>query len=297
MVLRLPYTAGGNSEPLSFTKWFVRTALSYLSTAWYIVSHTFNLSTVESNPTMKNPLETIPYENLALSFLPVAIVVWILYRWSVGGGLAVYAVARMLIQLLLIGYVLAYIFESNSSLVVLAVLSVMLLAASWIALRPLPGQRGKHFLKALVSIIVGGATILALITQVVLNLEPWFNPAKVIPLAGMIFAGAMNAVSLAGERFYAELSRDASYEDARRTALSASLIPITNSLFAVGLVSLPGMMTGQILSGVEPLIAARYQIMVMCMLFGSSGISAACYLAWLRPLDDGVLSDRNGRTI
>lgn len=56
------------------------------------------------------------------------------------------------------------------------------------------------------------------------------------------------------------------------------MIPVINSLFAVGLVSLPGMMTGQILSGVSPLIAVRYQIMVMCMVFGAAGISAALFL-------------------
>ena len=67
-------------------------------------------------------------------------------------------------------------------------------------------------------------------------------------------------------------------EKAKAIALRTSLIPITNMLIAVGLVSVPGMMTGQILSGVSPLIAVRYQIMVMCMIFGSSGISAAVFL-------------------
>ncbi|MFY0650995.1 MAG: ABC transporter permease [Cyclobacteriaceae bacterium] len=61
------------------------------------------------------------------------------------------------------------------------------------------------------------------------------------------------------------------------------MIPITNSLFAVGLVSLPGMMTGQILSGISPLIAVHYQIMVMCMAFGSAGISAAIFLILSKP--------------
>jgi len=92
----------------------------------------------------------------------------------------------------------------------------------------------------------------------------------------------MNSISLAGERVTAELSRDVSYNEARSIALQASLIPITNSLLAVGLVSLPGMMTGQILSGVSPLIAARYQIMVMCMTFGSAGLSAAIFLALIK---------------
>ena len=60
------------------------------------------------------------------------------------------------------------------------------------------------------------------------------------------------------------------------------MIPVINSLLAVGLVSLPGMMTGQILSGVSPLVASRYQIMVMCMIFASAGISTALFLAMIR---------------
>ena len=88
----------------------------------------------------------------------------------------------------------------------------------------------------------------------------------------------MNSVSLGAERLESELARETGYRDARRLAYQASLIPLLNSLLAVGLVSLPGMMTGQILSGVEPLIAVRYQIMVMCMLTGASGISTAIYL-------------------
>jgi len=94
----------------------------------------------------------------------------------------------------------------------------------------------------------------------------------------MVFAGAMNSVSLAAERFESEIGRNISVSEARRIALSAALIPIINSLFAVGVVALPGMMTGQILSGISPLIAAKYQIVVMSMLFGVSGLSAALYL-------------------
>ena len=99
-----------------------------------------------------------------------------------------------------------------------------------------------------------------------------------IPLGGMIFANCMNSISLAAERLESELKQGQPYEKAKVIALRTSLIPITNMLLAVGLVSLPGMMTGQILSGVSPLIAVRYQIMVMCMIFGSSGISAAVFL-------------------
>ena len=119
-----------------------------------------------------------------------------------------------------------------------------------------------------------------LVTQVVLQMEPWYLPRYMIPLAGMVFANAMTAVSLAAERLYAELEHTSDWEKARLIAYQAAMIPVINSLFAVGLVSIPGMMTGQILSGVSPLIAARYQIMVMCMIFSSAGISTALFL-WL----------------
>jgi len=192
----------------------------------------------------------------------------------------------MLVQLLLIGYVLTYIFESDRIGVVLIVLTVMLFTASWISLRPLRSRSGSIYLKALVSISIGGVLTLILVPQGVLNLEPWYRPQFVIPLAGMIFANSMNTLSLSAERFESELERRVDYTEARRIALRAALIPLTNMLFAVGLVSLPGMMTGQILSGVEPLVAARYQIMVMCMIFGSGGISAACFLVMSKPVSE-----------
>ena len=227
---------------------------------------------------MNTSIQTISFSGLFWAFLPTIIVMIILYRWALEANTALYAVARMLIQLLLIGYVLTYIFEADHGGVIVLVLTIMLSAASWIALRPLRNKQPYVYWKALCAILVGGVLTLALVTQVVLAVQPWFLPRYVVPLAGMIFASCMNAVSLAAERFEAERDRDNSYIEARNTALHSSLIPVTNSLFAVGLVSLPGMMTGQILSGVSPLVAAKYQIMVMCMIFGASGISAAFYL-------------------
>ena len=231
---------------------------------------------------MNNSVQTIPFANLILVFIPAVAVVGILWKWGIGYGNSLYAIFRMLIQLLLIGYFLIFIFKSDSYLIVAGVLAVMLFASSWIALRTVKIPRRVLYLKSFCSISVGGGLILLLITQGVLNLQPWYLPSYVIPLAGMIFASAMNSVSIALERLNAEVERDGPYDKARVIALRASLIPITNSLFAVGLVSLPGMMTGQILSGISPFIAARYQIMVMCMIFGSAGISSACFLALVR---------------
>ena len=123
---------------------------------------------------------------------------------------------------------------------------------------------------------------LVLTTQLIIDVTPWYDPRYLIPLAGMIFSNSMNSVSIAAERYAAEMNNGQKEESARRTAFQAALIPLVNSLMAVGLVSLPGMMTGQVLAGVSPLIAARYQIMVMCVLFGAAVLSAVCYLSWAR---------------
>lgn len=227
---------------------------------------------------MSHSIQDISLLNLSLAFIPTIFVLAILYKWHMSYGNAIYAIVRMLIQLLIIGYLLVFIFNTKSAWIVAAILLVMVIASSWIALGVTKKHQAKLFRYALLSIAIGGGINLLIVTQAVLLLEPWYEPRYVIPLAGMIFANAMNTVSLAVERLNAELVNGAGYEKARSVAFQAAMIPIINSLFAVGLVSLPGMMTGQILSGVSPLVAVRYQIVVMCMIFSSAGISSAIFL-------------------
>ena len=225
-------------------------------------------------------VSSISLSALVIAFIPVAAVLVLLFVWSERSEAktSAYGVARMLLQLLAVGYVLNFIFATDSSLVVAGVLFVMLAAASWIALRTIAEQRAKLLLPAMSTIGVTSIAVLALITQGVLQVDPWYEPRVLLPLGGMVLSACMNAVSLAADRVESELAAGTGAKSSRRLALKTALIPVTNSLFAVGLVSLPGMMTGQILSGVSPLIAARYQIVVMCMLFGASGLAAAAYL-------------------
>ncbi len=224
------------------------------------------------------PIGQIPLSQLALIFIPVAVVVAIQWRWSLPYRDTLYGLSRMVVQLLAVGYILVFLFESESPLTVSAVLFVMITVSSWIALRPLGESRPRLYWIALLSITAGCVPVLMLATQLVIDVEPWYAPHYLIPLAGMIFANSMNPVSIAGERYQAELDHGQNPEKARYIAMQTAMIPLVNSLMAVGLVSLPGMMTGQVLSGVSPLIAARYQILVMCMLFSASGISVACFL-------------------
>lgn len=232
---------------------------------------------------IEKTLAIIELPQLALAFIPVLAVIFIQLNWSLPQKRTIHALVRMLVQLLLVGFFLGYIFESNSAWLVLILLIIMVLFSSWIALNNIEAPKSQLFQRAVLAISFSGALTLFIITQGVLQLSPWYHAQTLIPLAGMVFASGMNSVSLSGERFYSELTNKVSYEQARNTAFQASMIPNINALLAVGIVSLPGMMTGQILSGVSPFIAARYQIMVMCMIFASAGISSAYFLYLSKP--------------
>jgi putative ABC transport system permease protein len=229
-----------------------------------------------------NNIETIPLTNLAYTLIPVLVVIIILIKWRLKTTHALYAMGRMLVQLLAVGYVLNSIFASDSAVITLLILMVMLLFSSWIALGTVKENREQFFHQATFSLLIASGFTLSVIIIGVLQLDPWYQPRYIIPLGGMILANTMNTISLAAERFLAEMKNNNDSLQARNVAFNAALIPTINTLFAVGLVSLPGMMTGQILSGISPFIAARYQIMIMCVIFASSGISAACFLTLIR---------------
>ena len=227
-------------------------------------------------------MQTIPIIELSLVFIPTIFLLVIIFRWGIKGSVGIYANIRMVLQLLLVGYILTYVFEISQTIIIILVIFLMVDVSAWIALRSIEEKSVKIYLKFFISIGLPGLVLLGLVTQLVLKMQTWFEPSLVIPIAGMIFANSMNTVSLAAERFESEFKQEKDYIKARRIALDASLIPQINSLFAVGLVALPGMMTGQILSGVDPIIAVRYQIMVMWMTFGSGGLASVLYLTLRR---------------
>jgi len=150
----------------------------------------------------------VSLQGLVYAFLPALAVLFIMWRWQAGAGTGVHAMLRMLVQLLAIGYVLIYIFESDNYWVIAGVLTVMIAIASWIAVRPLGASRRPSWPNSLVAIGITSIVVLALVTQVVIGVEPWFSPRYVVPLGGMVVTGAMNAVSLAAERFQSETARN-----------------------------------------------------------------------------------------
>jgi len=222
-------------------------------------------------------MQHIEILDLLYLLIPVGLVGYFYFRWVGNQKEIVYASIRMVLQLLLIGYLLAYIFTADSSWMTLLIVIIMISAASMITLRNISIKDVSTYKSIFLAIFIGGSINLFLVLYFVLGIHSFSQPRFIIPIAGMLYANCMNAVSLVAERF--EKEREIlRYTQARAIAFRASLIPQINAFLAVGLVSLPGMMTGQILSGVYPIIAVRYQIMVMLMVLGSSGISTILYL-------------------
>ncbi len=239
-------------------------------------------------------MHVISWGSLAWCAIPVILIATVYARWSGKASEVLLSAARMTLQLIGVGYVLVALFDNPSPWITVAVLTAMICIASWIALRPVNHQR--NYLKpTLIALSCSAGFHLFISLVLVIGVETWYEPRVIIPLAGMYFANTMNAISLATERYHSELDEGKSADKARLTAFQAAMIPQINSLLAVGLVSLPGMMTGQILSGVSPLIAVRYQIMIMTMVLGTGGCGAALMLWQLGHLDSegAIIKDNN----
>ncbi len=240
------------------------------------------------------PIIDVGTLHLLLALAMIAAVLAISYRERLGLERdLIIATARTFLQLFVVGYFLVYLFAWDRWEFVLLTFMLMLAAASWIAVgrltRPLPGARWI----AVVSLAVGSAITLVFVTHVVIGVEPWYDPRYVIPIGGMILGNAMTGAALAGERFQGELrSRVEEVEtllalgfagleavqDLYRSAIRAAMIPTINAMLAVGIVQLPGMMTGQILSGTSPLIAVKYQVVVMLMITCAVALSSFLFL-------------------
>jgi len=225
-------------------------------------------------------MQTISLLHLLYLLPPLIFVAFFYYRWVGEKTEIALATLRMSVQLIIIGYVLTSLFNTNSFWLLALLVAVMIAAASLIARRNIRAQSFTRYLVILACIALGGTLNLGLVLGGVLELENPLDARYVIPLAGMIYANAMNAISLCAERYEQEREHHV-MEKARSIAFRASMIPQINSFLAVGFVSLPGMMTGQILSGIDPLIAVRYQIVVMAMILSSGAMSNILYLSYV----------------
>jgi len=204
------------------------------------------------------------------------------------------AAARTIVQLLLIGYVLRWVFGIDKGIVLVPVVAVMIIAASRAAVqRPSHTFHGAAW-RALLTLVCSGLVTTFMVTRVIINVEPWYKPQYMIPLLGMVLGNSLTGISLCLDHLLQqlkdkhaqiemELAHGATRWEASREVLGDAvrrgMIPIINSMMVVGVVSLPGMMTGQILAGADPLVAVKYQIMVMFMI--AAAASLGCILTAL----------------
>lgn len=243
---------------------------------------------------------SLDWFNLAMA-VPLVMVAMALSWWQklgLGKSLLIGAL-RATVQLLLIGQVLVWLFTSDRWYLVLGVLLVMVLAATFAATGRLDHGGSRSSLRWICggAILLGSALTMAYVDVMVVDISPWYDPRYLIPIFGMIVGNAMNGAALAAERVHSEfLARRAEIEAGLalgaspaqasvvvvRQAISAAMIPAVNALAVVGIVSLPGMMTGQILAGADPTQAVNYQLVVMFMLTAATAITAVLTTLWYR---------------
>jgi len=249
------------------------------------------------------PLTTLDLTLAALLVLALALSSRAM-RLDLERRLAVSAL-RTVIQLLLIGQVLEVLFAHVHFLTVFGISMLMLLVAGREVVarqqRRIRGMRG--WLLGTGAMFVSSFTVAFFALAVVIGNEPWYTPRYAIPLLGMLLGNTMNGIALAMDRMTETLWQQRQVveqrlilgQDSRRAireiqrqAMRSGMIPIINSMAVVGLVSLPGMMTGQILGGSSPMDAVKYQILIMFLICGGTGfgVMAALTLAGHHLFDD-----------
>ncbi len=244
--------------------------------------------------------------DLGLASLLILALAWMSHR--IGLGLErrlIIAALRTTIQLLLIGMVLRIVFDLAHPAWVALMAFVMLMAAGREVMarqkRKFKGWWG--FGLGVTAMLTSSFTITFFALTLVIGTQPWYTPQYAIPLLGMLLGNTMNGISICldrltqtaweqraviEQRLMLGQNRDQALEDIRRDSMRSGMIPIINAMAGAGLVSLPGMMTGQILGGSSPLDAVKYQILIMFLIAAGTGfgVMAALRLASHRLFDE-----------
>jgi putative ABC transport system permease protein len=197
------------------------------------------------------------------------------------------ASCRMAAQLLLVGLILKWVFALENPALVLGLGLFMTAVASLSAVNRTRRRFPRIFLNSFVSIMGAAFVVTAAAMTGIIRVEPWFEPQYFIPMLGMVLGNTLNGISLALDRFMEDVvQRQAQVEsllalgaskweaarESLREAARSGMIPIINSMMVMGVVSLPGMMTGQILAGADPVDAVNYQIVIVFMIAAAAAL-------------------------
>lgn len=244
---------------------------------------------------MRPDFYVLNWSDVLVSLVFIAFSIILIKKWKLGlEKTLLIGTFRTFIQLTAMGYVLTWFFDQQHWAFMLSLLMIMIMIASFEGTRRQKKDIPHFFPAMLVSLTGSAIFILGTIMLFILDVKPWYSPYAAIPIGGMIIGNGLNSTSLTANRFVAELKhREKEIEtllslgaspkqavyDAMKASMHASLIPNINGLMTVGLVQLPGVMTGQILAGIDPIIAVRYQIMIMYMWFTTAAMANMIMLA------------------
>ncbi|MDO4661504.1 MAG: iron export ABC transporter permease subunit FetB [Tissierellia bacterium] len=201
---------------------------------------------------------------------------------------------RMTVQLFIAGFVLVFIFDTDGFVFPILMFLVMEFFAIYNIISPIKNEISSRFKKVVaLSVFTGSTVVLLFFLIVVLKVKPFYNPQYLIPLGGMIIGNSMTAVNLALKTISSNIKdqRDiiegslmlgatprASMDKIIQESFDTAFMPTLNGMKNMGIISLPGMMTGQILSGISPLMAIRYQIAIMVAISASVSICVFLFL-------------------
>lgn len=200
------------------------------------------------------------------------------------------AAVRMVAQLALAGLLLAFVFRQTSPLWTAVLAMLMIVAAGYEVMsrqeRRLEGPAGWALGSA--TLLVSGLLMTLIAVAGVIGPEPWYAPRYVLPILGMVLGNSMTGVALVLDQITRAAHDERAAIEARlalgatrfeamggvlRRGLRTGLMPILNAMAASGIVSLPGMMTGQIMAGVDPIEATKYQVMIMFVIAGATALA------------------------
>ncbi len=233
---------------------------------------------------------------LALLFILVAQASSFIYHLGLNRDITI-GTLRTFSQLFLMGYVLTFILKSSNLWLTLALFMVMVVSAMFIIKGRVKERQVPYIIPTFLTMFISYLATALFVSGLVIGVTPWWEPRYFIPAGGMVIGNSMSALAISLERLFRDmrqqkevvemkLSLGANYREASsdifKNAVTAGMIPSINAMMGVGLVFIPGMMSGQILAGTDPLIAIRYQIVVMLMLVGSTAVSSVVVMLMVR---------------
>ncbi|QGQ46210.1 ABC transporter permease [Metabacillus sediminilitoris] len=243
---------------------------------------------------MDNVIRDIEFWRLAAAYIFILIlIVFVKWRGIKREKRIIISTARMTIQLILVGYILTYIFEQPNPYLIILIVLFMLWFAINNTYKQVTGTLSKK-LKQIIAISMAAGSLITLIyfNLVVIHFQPWYEPQYLIPIAGMIIGNSMTGITLGVKNLIEGMQREkhliegalmlgAKPEIATKSivnsAFDSAILPTINNMVGMGIVFLPGMMTGQILAGISPLTAIEYQIAILLGIAGSVALTVMIF--------------------